>query len=255
MGARPWLRARTSTTRGSCSTPTRFGDAQLTAAATIAEPLGMAEVCASRRAAPPRSALGDVRLCLPPRGRVLDDRLRRQGDPAQAHQGIAIPGRAARTAGTRHLRRGPGRIGRWSGSRRCCRGHPRPRVPGSNIASASRHCKRRSTRPRRGTTRSARATPRRGVRLPRSGANGRNGIGWWDRTSVRAPNELAKRVKKAIAASLARIATQHPALGKHLAATVRTGFTCRLRARSESGHGLAHVTPRFTHSFPRASRK
>ena len=53
------------------------------------------------------------------------------------------------------------------------------------------------------------------------------GLGGRDRTFGSSAERARQRVKKAIAASLARIAAQHPALGKHLAATVRTGFTCR----------------------------
>jgi tetratricopeptide (TPR) repeat protein len=47
------------------------------------------------------------------------------------------------------------------------------------------------------------------------------------RTFGSSAERARQRVKKAIAASLARIAEQHPPLGRHLAATVRTGFTCR----------------------------
>jgi hypothetical protein len=53
------------------------------------------------------------------------------------------------------------------------------------------------------------------------------GLGGRDRTFGSSAERARQRVKKAIAASLARIDEQHPALGKHLAATVRTGFTCR----------------------------
>jgi tetratricopeptide (TPR) repeat protein len=53
------------------------------------------------------------------------------------------------------------------------------------------------------------------------------GLGGRDRTFGSSAERARQRVKKAIATTLARIDAQHPELGRHLTATIRTGYGCR----------------------------
>ena len=53
------------------------------------------------------------------------------------------------------------------------------------------------------------------------------GLGGRDRTFISNAERARQRVKKAITASLRRIAVEHADLGRHLTSTVHTGYTCR----------------------------
>jgi len=56
---------------------------------------------------------------------------------------------------------------------------------------------------------------------------GATGLGGRDRSFGTNAERARQAVKKAISASLAKLASEHPDLGRHLGATVRTGYVCR----------------------------
>jgi tetratricopeptide (TPR) repeat protein len=227
MDARPWLaRTHLDYARLLLETDPSSAKAQLTAAATIAEPLGMTEVTA--RAA---------QLHQGQRTPTADCEFRREGE----YWTIGFDGKAIRLKHTKGLQylaallAQPGRDIPAVDLAALADGVEVVNAPADILdARARQQCRQRvqelqaeidEAEAWHDIERASRAREELDFLAQQLAAA--TGLGGRDRTFGSSAERARQRVKKAIAASLARIAAQHPPLATHLAATLRTGFTCR----------------------------
>ena len=163
---------------------------------------------------------------LPPRRRALAALLRRRERPHAGPQGAARPRPPACRAGRGDPRARPRLRRRRPSRRRDTRASCSTTRPAPPTRLASRSCARSASWPRPPTTPCARSAPRRSSRRSRTRSGPPYGLGG----RARKAGDHAERARSAVTwrirSAITRIEAVHPALGRHLKNSVRTGTFC-----------------------------